>query len=45
MEYKKKKRFLKELTEISYKEFIMFEKKCVAVHNRNKHKIDGIINL
>lgn len=42
---KQKNNFLEELTEMSYKEFIMFEKKCVAIHNRNKHKIDGIIDL
>lgn len=43
-EYEKNS-FLKNLTEDSYRKFIKFKEKCVAVHNRNKHKIDGIINL
>ena len=41
----KKKLFLDNLNNVSHKEFLDFEKKCVAVHNRNKHKISGVINL
>ena len=36
---------LKNLNEDSYREFIKFEEKCVAVHNRNKHKLNGVVNL
>jgi NAD+ synthase (glutamine-hydrolysing) len=42
-EYKKK--FISNLNEESYNEFLTFEEKCVAIHNRNKHKILGAINL
>lgn len=45
LKWDEKNNTLKNLTEDSYREFIKFEEKCVAVHNRNKHKIDGIINL
>ena len=40
-----KKMFLDDLSNDSYKEFLDFEEKCVAIHNRNKHKISGVINL
>ena len=40
-----KKSLLKSLTMNSKEEFLDFEKKCVAVHNRNKHKIGGVLNL
>ena len=40
-----KKSFLDNLNNDSHKEFLNFEKKCVAVHNRNKHKIGGVVNL
>tara|TARA_R110002074_G_scaffold132808_3_gene276364 strand:+ start:4155 stop:5012 length:858 start_codon:yes stop_codon:yes gene_type:complete len=45
LKWDEKNNTLKNLTEDSYREFIKFEEKCVAVHNRNKHKIEGIINL
>jgi len=40
-----KKMFLDNLDNYSHKEFLDFEEKCVAVHNRNKHKIGGVVNL
>ena len=40
-----KKQFFSDLSEDSYREFNEFEEKCVAVHNRNKHKIVGVVNL
>lgn len=40
-----KKNMLVNLTENSRKEFKLMESKCVAVHFRNKHKLNGIINL
>lgn len=40
-----KKMFLDNLDNDSHKEFLDFEEKCVAVHNRNKHKIGGVVNL
>jgi NAD+ synthase (glutamine-hydrolysing) len=40
-----KKLFICDLSEDSYREFYKFEKKCVAVHNRNRHKIGGVVNL
>jgi hypothetical protein len=40
-----KKQFFSDLSEYSYREFNEFEEKCVAVHNRNKHKIVGVVNL
>jgi len=40
-----KKMFLDNLNNDSHKEFLDFEEKCVAVHNRNKHKIGGVVNL
>lgn len=40
-----KKGFLTGLNKDSLDEFLKFEEKCVAVHNRNKHKIGGVVNL
>lgn len=40
-----KKMFLDNLDNDSHKEFLDFEEKCVGVHNRNKHKIGGVVNL
>jgi len=40
-----KKSFLEHLNNNSLKEFLNFEEKCLAVHNRNKHKIGGVVNL
>tara|TARA_B100000795_G_C22800549_1_gene441672 strand:+ start:930 stop:1817 length:888 start_codon:yes stop_codon:yes gene_type:complete len=40
-----KKSFISDLSEESYNEFLTFEEKCVAIHNRNKHKIDGVVNM
>tara|TARA_Y100000816_G_C25987301_1_gene515674 strand:+ start:100 stop:963 length:864 start_codon:yes stop_codon:yes gene_type:complete len=40
-----KKNFKNSLSEGSYQEFIDFEEKCVNVHNKNKHKLNGVINL
>ena len=33
------------LNDISYKEFIDYEIKCLNIHNKNKHKLIGIVNL
>lgn len=41
----KKKMFLNNLSNDSHKEFLDFEEKCVSVHNRNQHKIGGVVNL
>jgi NAD+ synthase (glutamine-hydrolysing) len=40
-----KESFILDLNEVSRAEFLDFSEKCVAVHNRNKHKINGVINL
>ena len=40
-----KKGFITQLSDNSYNEFIQFEARCVSIHNRNKHKISGVINL
>ena len=40
-----KESFLTGLNKDSLNEFVKFEEKCVAVHNRNKHKIGGVVNL
>ena len=40
-----KESFLTGLNKNSLNEFVKFEEKCVAVHNRNKHKIGGVVNL
>ena len=40
-----KKRFISNLSKESYNEFLTFEEKCLAIHNRNKHKIGGVVNL
>lgn len=40
-----KKLFINDLSDESYNEFLKFEEKCVAIHNRNKHKLIGVINL
>ena len=40
-----KKGFITEISDNSYSEFIQFEARCVSIHNRNKHKISGVINL
>lgn len=40
-----KKNFKNSLSQDSYQEFIDFEEKCVNVHNKNKHKLNGVINL
>ena len=37
--------FLQSLTEDSRKEFMDCSDKCTAVHNRNKHKLKGVVNL
>ena len=40
-----KESFLTGLNKDSLNEFVKFQEKCVAVHNRNKHKIGGVVNL
>ena len=35
----------KSLNDNSYKEFIDYEIKCVNIHNKNKHKLIGVVNL
>tara|TARA_B100000676_G_scaffold233094_1_gene232088 strand:+ start:243 stop:1106 length:864 start_codon:yes stop_codon:yes gene_type:complete len=40
-----KKNFITQLSDNSYSEFIQFEERCVSIHNRNKHKISGVVNL
>lgn len=40
-----KKKILENLTDISKNEFINYKKKCTEIHNRNKHKLQGVINL
>ena len=37
--------FFLSLNESSRNEFLDYSKKCLAVHNRNKHKLNGVINL
>jgi NAD+ synthase (glutamine-hydrolysing) len=41
----KQRKLLKSLTESSYVEFLLLSEKCIAIHNRNQHKIGGVINL
>jgi len=38
-------KFLTLLTDESLLEFKIFSEKCTAIHNRNKHKLGGVINL
>ena len=45
MKKEEKQQFLKALDNSQYKEFIDFEDKCKQVHNKNKHKLIGIVNL
>lgn len=45
MERKAKLEFLKTLDNSSYKEFIDFEEKCKTIHNKNQHKLIGVVNL
>lgn len=45
MEREAKLEFLKTLDNSSYKEFIDFEEKCKTIHNKNQHKLIGIVNL
>ena len=45
MDEEYKKMFISDLNQDSYREFINFEEKCVAVHIRNRHKIGGVVNL
>ena len=40
-----KESFFAGLNKDSLDEFVKFEEKCLAVHNRNKHKIGGVVNL
>ena len=42
---KNKKKILENLTDISKNEFNNYKKKCTEIHNRNKHKLHGVINL
>jgi len=37
--------FYSSLSDKARKEFFELKDKCVAVHNRNKHKITGVVNL
>jgi NAD+ synthase (glutamine-hydrolysing) len=41
----KQEKLLMSLTDVSLLEFKTFSKKCEEIHNRNKHKIGGVINL
>lgn len=38
-------KLLISLTDVSLLEFKIFSKKCKEIHDRNKHKIGGVINL
>ena len=40
-----KKQFFLNLDESSREEFLDFSEKCLKIHNRNKHKLNGIINI
>jgi len=40
-----KENFLTGLNKDSLNEFVKFKERCVEVHNRNKHKIVGVINI
>jgi len=40
-----KEDFITRLSDDSYSEFMQFEERCVSIHNRNKHKTSGVINL
>ena len=37
--------FMDSLETTSFDEFSIFKSKCEAVHNRNKHKLKGVVNL
>ena len=37
--------FVNNLNDLSKKEFIEFKRLCENIHNRNKHKLMGVINL
>jgi NAD+ synthase (glutamine-hydrolysing) len=41
----KQKKLLQSLTETSRMEFDTFSEKCQKIHERNKHKLGGVINL
>jgi len=45
MKKEEKQQFLKALDNNQYKEFIDFEEKCKTIHNKNQHKLIGIVNL
>ena len=40
-----KNELLERLDDNSKKEFNEYSEKCVMIHNRNKHKINGVVNL
>jgi NAD+ synthase (glutamine-hydrolysing) len=41
----RQKKLLESLTKSSYVEFLLLSDKCITIHNRNQHKIGGVINL
>ena len=40
-----KRFFLNSLAMDSRNKFFEYSKKCIEVHNRNKHKLNGVVNL
>jgi NAD+ synthase (glutamine-hydrolysing) len=41
----KQKKILQSLTEESFLDFTLSSNKCQSIHNRNKHKLNGVINI
>jgi NAD+ synthase (glutamine-hydrolysing) len=45
LDISEKEKLVMSLTEESLLEFNKFSEKCVRIHNRNQHKLGGVINL
>jgi NAD+ synthase (glutamine-hydrolysing) len=41
----KQKKILQSLTKESFLDFTLSSNKCQSIHNRNKHKLNGVINI
>lgn len=45
LDISEKEKVVRSLTEESLLEFNTFSEKCIRIHNRNQHKLGGVINL
>lgn len=45
LDVSEKEKFVLSLSEDSLFEFIQFSKKCIKIHDRNQHKLSGVVNL